>query len=166
MGPTCFSSGNSEVALDLSGYRKVPPSDLIRSPLGRSGILLKVTARSRTEGINQEPHFTARAGPPVLRLVGFLPSTVSKRFFLLESGKRMQRTAYSLRNHGSEAFVAQETAESDACFDPLWPREWPNCQTKTGFWESDRLRKSKEPVDKFCRPHLERTGKRIPARTK
>ena len=34
---------------------------------------------------------------------------------------------------------------------------------KPGFWDSDRLRKSKEPVDKFCRPHLERTGKRIPA---
>ena len=57
-------------------------------------------------GINQELHFTARVGLPALRLVGFLPSTVSKRFFLLESGKRMQRTAYSLRNHGSEAFVA------------------------------------------------------------
>ena len=57
-------------------------------------------------GINQELHFTPRVGPAALRLVGFLPSTVSKRFFLLESGKRMQRSAYSLRNHGSEAFVA------------------------------------------------------------
>jgi len=79
---------------------------------------------------------------PAPRLVWFPASTVSKRFFLLGSGKRTQRTAYTVRNHGSESFVAEETVESDALH--LASSTKVQSPLKTRFEESDHVRKSEE----------------------
>ena len=97
---------------------------------GATNVLVNVSPSATTEG------------PSALCLVGFLPSTLSKRFFLLGSGKRTQRTAHTVRNHGSESFVAEETVESDAL--NLASRTKVQSLLKTRFGESDHVRKSEE----------------------
>jgi len=54
----------------------------------------------------------------------------------------MQRTAYTVGNHGNESFVAEETAESDAL--NLASSTKVQSPAKTRFGESDNVRKSEE----------------------
>ena len=71
------------------------------------------------------------------RLFWFPRSTLSKRFVSLDSGKRTQTTSYIVRNHGSESFVAEETAESDAL--NLASRVKIQFPAKTRFGEADHV---------------------------
>ena len=116
-------------------------------PLSDSGTNLDFPSLVESQNVlvkvsPSETTLPSAAGPSLLRLVGSLPSTLSKRFFLLGSGKHTQRTAYTVRNHGSESFVAEETAESDAL--NLASSTKVQSPPKTRFGESDPVRKSEE----------------------
>jgi len=156
LGPTSVqNSGRLAPFSSLSRVRAIESSGFLE----RAGIETKSETSDQTltslpsppsggvpnVRVNVSPSVTTLPsveGPSGLCLVGFLPSTLSKRFFLLGSGKRTQRTAYTVRNHGSESFVAEETVETDAL--NLASSTKVQSPLKTRFEESDHVRKSEE----------------------